>query len=110
MASEGVIIVADGGSSSVQWAVFTPGGEVSRRTSSGINSFILNSEQIYGEVASVLAPWRGRIQNLHFYGTACGIDQLWQRVYDAFTRFAPEATIEVRSDMVGAALACWHHG
>jgi len=110
MASEGVIIIADGGSSSVQWAVFTPGGEVSRRTSSGINPFILSSEQIYGEVARVLAPWRRRIQNLHFYGTACGIDQPWQRVYDAFTRFAPEATIEVRSDMVGAALACWHHG
>lgn len=100
-----MIIIADSGSSKTSWAI-VENGIVRHIETVGLNPFFISDEQLHtavGEVFKALDP--GYVQNIYFYGSGCGSESNRQKFRTCFAAHCPQATIDVDTDLVGAAFA-----
>lgn len=102
-------IVADGGSTSVEWAILERNGTVKRTKSQGMSPLFNTSAELLATLTRTFdgSITSGDVQEIYFYGAACGPDQPAERVQKALEDYFKSAQIIVDSDMMAAAIGCW---
>ena len=73
----GTVLLADGGSSSVKWAIIRPEQRVEFCESPALNPLFGTHDEHLATITSALGPSLGGtpVNDVHFYGAACGADQ-----------------------------------
>ena len=99
-----MILIADSGSTKTDWCVAEQGKQLQRVTTQGINPLFLSEESIGEEVRSSLLPQlqTSTLDALYFYGAGCLPEKI-PMMQSALGKYLNIKTIEVNSDMLGAA-------
>lgn len=103
-----MILIADCGSTKIDWCVVNDGKVVEQIFTSGINALLMTEEQIRETLAAELAEKvKGyAIESVYYYGAGCLFDDVCANVRRAIAHNVPTAkTIEVHSDLLAAARA-----
>lgn len=103
-----MILIADCGSTKIDWCVVNDGKVVEQIFTSGINALLMTEEQIRETLAAELAEKvKGyAIESVYYYGAGCLFDNICANVRRAIAHNVPTAkTIEVHSDLLAAARA-----
>lgn len=103
-----MILIADCGSTKIDWCVVNDGKVVEQIFTSGINALLMTEEQIRNTLASELAEKvKGyAIESVYYYGAGCLFDDICANVRRAIAYNVPTAkNIEVHSDLLAAARA-----
>jgi N-acetylglucosamine kinase-like BadF-type ATPase len=100
-----MILLADGGSTKVDWCVVDSGQLVKQVFTKGANPFFRTQEEISEEIGRVLMPEIGEypIEAACFYGAGCAFPEKNAIVANAIRTHIPGAAIEVGSDLLAAA-------
>ncbi|MGK0389526.1 MAG: glucosamine kinase [Maribacter sp.] len=103
------ILVADGGSTKVDWALIQNGEAPQTFHTSGLNPFIINSTAIAKELQERLVPHLGEhpkgIDEIYFYGAGCSSFVNCEIVKKGITEVFEKADVIVDHDMLGAVKA-----
>ncbi len=106
-----MILVADGGSTSVDWCLIDNGIIEKRITTKGANPFFRTTEDISAELKTSLVPEMNgsKIQAVHFYGAGCAYPEVNKVVKEAILQNfdVNQEDVEVDSDMLGAAVGLY---
>ena len=103
-----MILIADSGSTKTHWCLMAANGHCSEYFTDGINPFQQTPDAIKNSVSNQLLPkmasemWAGKITHIFFYGAGCTPEKIPAVVY-ALEGVFRDATIEVCSDIIGAA-------
>lgn len=103
-----MILIADCGSTKIDWCVVNDGKVVEQIFTSGINALLMTEEQIRETLAAELAEKvKGyAIESVYYYGAGCLFDDICANVRRAIAHNVSTAkTIEVHSDLLAAARA-----
>lgn len=107
-------LIADGGSTSVKWALIDPHSEeIVQFRSPPLNPILHTTEQLIERIELLIAehlPQPSRLATIRFYGAACGPDQGQEELRNLFQHYFPHATVEVDSDLMAAARASYPEG
>ena len=105
-----MIVIADSGSTKTEWC-FVENGTISERIiSKGINPYFENEDDIISEVKSVFEKIdsESKISAIYFYGAGCTPEKSNAVKYAISNVFGRETSIEVYSDLLGAARALFN--
>jgi len=99
-----MILIADGGSTKTDWCVSEQGKQLKRITTHGINPYFLSEDAITEEIRLSLLPKlkTQTFEALYFYGAGCLPEKI-PMMQNALGKQLTAKTIEVNSDMLGAA-------
>lgn len=107
-------LIADSGSTKVEWCL-TDGDKVVRQLfTSGFNALMLTEEEISqyldDELVSQLGDIRSEVTEVYFYGAGCVDEDVCRTMRRALRNNLPSAVvIEANSDLLGAARALFGH-
>ena len=104
-----MILIADSGSTKTHWCLLTASGQFSECFTDGLNPFQQTPDAIKNSISTQLLPqiasflWSGTVSAIYFYGAGCTPEKspLVEEAIKA--NFKKTPTVEVYSDMVGAA-------
>lgn len=105
-----MILIADSGSTKTHWCLIANNGEANEFFTDGINPFFQTTDAMQNSVSNQLLPqmghlmWVGPVTNVFFYGAGCTPEKI-PFVTRALQAVFKTATVEVNSDMLGAARA-----
>lgn len=104
-------LIADCGSTKIDWCVTRQGEEIKRFGTRGMNAVMLSAEQIDAQIAAeVAAEVDGmHFSSVHFYGAGCISDDVCKNVSDAIGRHISADCVEVHTDLLAAARALCGH-
>jgi glucosamine kinase len=109
MSKKTSILVADGGSTKVDWVLIQQGEIPQIFNTSGLNPFIIDSAAIAKELNKKLVPSLGEhpkgIDEIYFYGAGCSSFVNCEIVKKGIAEVFGEADIVVDHDMLGAVKA-----
>lgn len=99
-----MILIADGGSTKVDWCLIDNRKEIKRIKTKGINPFIRTFDEINEEIDNKLIPYlKGYdIDKVYFFGAGCVSDKC-RIIKDILSENITGAQIEVNSDLLAAA-------
>ena len=103
-----MILIADGGSTKVDWiALDNNKQELFRTRTEGLNPAILAKEKIFDRISQnlELTRYKEKVTKLFFYGAGCSTSILAKKLEDEFVKMFPNAKIRVKEDMLGAVYA-----
>lgn len=103
-----MILIADCGSTKIDWCLIENGKVAKQVFTSGINALLMGEEQIRQTIADELVPEiKGyEIGSVYYYGAGCLFDDICANVRRAIAANIPSAkTIEVDTDLLAAARA-----
>ncbi len=100
-----MILIADSGSTKVDWAYFTPNGEVGRLKTMGINPAHVSDEAIVAVLSGEILPVVPKVDSIHFFGAGVVGEQMCTRLRDCFNAVWPDAKVEILSDVLASGLA-----
>ncbi len=102
-----MILVADGGSTKIDWGKVDDNGQINHFQTIGVNPYFYEAEKVYEILAPELQTIADRayITEIFFYGAGCSSPLRNSRVEEALQRFFPNASILVDHDLLGAAKA-----
>lgn len=106
-----MIIVADGGSTKIKWAIQEGPEEWNVVTTSGINPLMLSAEEIEQRLRDELTPRlrQASVRKIIYYGAGC-IPSACRTMKQAIANATGIKEVTVGSDMLGAARAlCGHN-
>ena len=105
------MLIADSGSTKTDWILVKQNGDKESVQSAGINPFYQSEEEITAVLQRDLLPHINRnVGDIFFYGAGCSNEKTGMPVYEALKKAFPESmTIEVASDMLGAARGLCGH-
>ncbi|MCD7976704.1 MAG: ATPase [Tannerellaceae bacterium] len=100
-----MILLADGGSTKVDWRVVDHGKQITQIFTKGANPFFRTSGEIAEEWKEDLLPFIGKytIEEVHFFGAGCANPEKNAIIEQAIVQVIPAPVIEVGSDLVAAA-------
>ncbi len=102
-------LIADSGSTKVEWCLLDGGKPLKQIFTSGFNALMLTEEEISqyleDELISQLGDLAPQITEVYFYGAGCIDDEVCRNVRRAIRHNIPAETIEAHSDLLGAARA-----
>lgn len=109
-----MILIADCGSSKIEWCLIDAKGEVTKRFHTpGMNAVMLSCEEMTERLGKEMAPevtnMAGDIDSVYFYGAGCISPKVCDSVATAIGKYIPGARIEVYSDLLAAARALCGH-
>lgn len=106
-----MILLADGGSTSVDWRLVDNGKEIARVKTKGANPFFRTTEDISAELKTDLMPQLGNhsIKSVHFFGAGCAFPEKNEIVRLAIAEHIANVEIEVGSDLIAAARGLCGH-
>ncbi len=101
-----MILIADGGSTKVDWCLIDKGEIVERVYTSGANPFFRNTEDISLELSMKLVPKLKTypIDAIYFYGAGCASPEKNNIIETALAENFQAGKIIVGSDLLGAAI------
>lgn len=103
-----MILIADCGSTKIDWCVVKDGKVVKQIFTCGMNAVMLTEEEMTERIANELVPEIGDydITAVYFYGAGCINDEVCGNVAGAIRKNIPGAeTIDVHTDLLAAARA-----
>ncbi|MBB4035273.1 N-acetylglucosamine kinase-like BadF-type ATPase [Dysgonomonas hofstadii] len=100
-----MIILADGGSTKVDWRFVDGDKEIKQASTKGANPFFRTREDISEEIRTTIKPMLNghRVDSVHFFGAGCASPEKNQIIIDAITDNIKASQIEVDSDLLAAA-------
>lgn len=104
-------LIADAGSSKVDWVVLSDGKVESQITSDGINALLAEADVIdkcFREVKQSLGDADG-FSEIHYYGAGCATPRVCNRLQEIISDVWKSDSITVTSDLLGAARALFGH-
>jgi glucosamine kinase len=106
-----MILIADSGATKTDWRIINPQGGIQQAKTIGLSPYYQTSESIAAELTQHLLPSvEGEVTEIHFYGTGCAGEEPCAIVKRGLEAVFPTAlTIEVDSDMLGAARGLCGH-
>lgn len=101
-----MILLADGGSTKVDWRLVDKGLELKKIVTKGINPFFCTEEEISLEIHDNLLPAFGNhhIDEIHFFGAGCANAEKNEIVRKGIYKHIPASQIEINSDLLAAAI------
>lgn len=103
-------MIADSGSTKTAWRLMDAEGGIQSVETEGVNPFYQGSAEMVATLKESLLPYiKGRVNEVFFYGAGCANAEKCAVVENALREVFPGATIEVASDLVGAAHAVCGH-
>jgi len=98
-------LIADSGSTKVDWRVVYPDGTVEKINTSGINPVFLSQEEICNILNQLRTDFEGEVSHIYFY--AAGVTGIPMEKYmqECFLQVFPQAVCASYSDIVAAARA-----
>ena len=103
-----MILIADCGSTKIDWCVIEGGKVLAQIFTTGINALLMPEDQIRETIAKELVPGIKdfKIDSVYYYGAGCLFDDICENVRRAIKANIPTAeVIEVHSDLLAAARA-----
>ena len=105
-----MILIADSGSTKVDWAYFTSKGEEGRVKTMGINPAHVSDEAIVAVLSGEILPLVSEVDSIHFFGAGVVGEQMCTRLKDCFHAVWPDAKVEILSDVLASGLALFGKG
>lgn len=104
-----MILLADGGSTKVDWCLVDHGVLKKRIYTKGANPFHRTKDDISNEFKHTLMPELkdNKIDQVYFYGAGCSYQEKKEIIKTAIAENINHVNIEVESDLFGAALGLW---
>ncbi len=109
-----MILIADAGSTKVDWCAIGPDGSPRMFTSEGINALMLNEDELHTRISTALSEIGHIPRSIYYYGAGCVDSGVIDKVRRAFRSSMIELgtkpeMVEVNSDLLGAARALCGH-
>lgn len=108
MNQNALLLIADSGSTKTDWALRSNTGDTHCFRTSGLNPFILSTDELVTMIGNEVVPhisgFINCIASLRFYGAGCR-EHGAERMSHALKQIFEHATVDVASDMLGAARA-----
>lgn len=106
-----MILLADGGSTKVDWRLVESGEEIKQIFTKGANPFFRTSEEISQEIKTDLLPILGgnKIDAVYFFGAGCAFPEKNKIVETAIRDNINAPIVEVNSDLLAAARGLCGH-
>lgn len=99
-------LIADAGSTKVEWTLLNNAGEVEKNfISDGLNALLAHPDVMAKafEMIKNQLPEEIKIEEVHYYGAGCATESICSKVKDNISSVWPQADIWVSSDLLGAA-------
>lgn len=106
-----MILIADCGSTKIDWCVVENGKVVNQIFTCGMNAIMLTEDEMAARIADELVPELNgaKFDAVYFYGAGCINDEVCGNVANAIRRNIPAPTIDVHTDLLAAARALCGH-
>lgn len=99
-------LIADCGSTKIDWCVVEGQKLVERFETTGMNAVMLTRQEIAERIAQEVAPRLPKgIEHVYFYGAGCISPEVCANVAEAIRESVPADDIQVATDLLGAARA-----
>ena len=99
-------LIADSGSTKVDWRAIHSDGSVQKITTAGINPFFQTEEQIIYELEQHLLPdISATVTEIHFYGAGVASPEKIQVLQNCFRKVFPKSSAIAYTDLLAAARA-----
>jgi len=97
-------LIADSGSTKVDWRAIHSDGSVQEITTAGINPFFQTEEQIIYELEQHLLPEiSASVNEIHFYGAGVSSEDKVKILQECFRKVFPKANTKAYTDLLAAA-------
>jgi glucosamine kinase len=101
-----MIIIADSGSSKIDWRLLAKDSAIQQATSPGFNPYYQPIEHLRASIKESLVPVvSGEVTKVFFYGTGVSSVRNQELVKNTFLEFFPKALIDIEWDLLAAARA-----
>jgi N-acetylglucosamine kinase-like BadF-type ATPase len=106
-----MILIADGGSTKVDWRLVENGKEIKQVFTKGANPYFRTEEDIGEEIKTSLYPEikEYKIDSVHFFGAGCANSEKNEALRKAIAQSINTDVIEIDTDMLGAARGLYGH-
>lgn len=105
-----MILVADSGSSKIDWRLIEPGGTIRQAQTPGFNPYYQPLDHLRAGIRDTLIPEVNRnVRKIFYYGTGVSSARNQELVRSVFLEFFPGAVVEIEWDLLGAARALCGH-
>ena len=98
-------LIADSGSTKVDWRAIHSDGSVQEIATAGINPFFQTEEQIVYELQQNLLPDISSVNEIHFYGAGVSSPEKVLVLQNCFRKVFPKARSNAYTDLLAAARA-----
>lgn len=99
-------IIADSGSSKIDWRLLVSDGTIQQASSPGFNPYYQPIEHLQISIEQFLIPVVSeKVEKIFFYGTGVSSPRNQEVIKGTFRKFFSEATVEIEWDLVAAARA-----
>ncbi|CAN5130793.1 ATPase [soil metagenome] len=103
-------IIADSGSSKIDWRLLANNGKIGQANCPGFNPYYQPIEDLRINIREALVPLvKEPVEKIYFYGTGVSSVKNQNLIRNAFLEFFPEASIEIEWDLLAAARALCGH-
>ena len=102
-------LIADSGSTKTEWILVNEEGEKEYFHTDGLNPYFMTLEQLIKAIDEGLAQLLENVSvdEIHFYGAGCGTESSKEQVRKAIAACFSNASINVETDLLAAAKACF---
>lgn len=101
-----MILLADSGSSKTDWRLVSSGQVLRSFRTEGINPTMQSAQQIdSAQTATIMTAADNNLAEVHFFGAGCALPHAHEKLVTYFKGLFPQASVEVGSDLLGAAKA-----
>ncbi len=103
-----MILIADGGSTKVDWVILDSSrNEISRVKTLGLNPSVIEKKELINIILDVnqLIEIKNNVNEVHFYGAGCGTPKPIQILKEVMESVFVNADINISEDMLGAVYA-----
>ncbi|NOT75010.1 MAG: N-acetylglucosamine kinase [Cyclobacteriaceae bacterium] len=105
-----MIIIADSGSSKIDWRLLSDDGSIGQAHCPGFNPYYQPIEDLKTNIREALVPIvKEQVDQIFFYGTGVSSQKNQDLVRAAFLEFFPKAKVEIEWDLLAAARALCGH-
>ncbi len=102
-----MIIVADSGSTSIDWRIIKRNGETIDIKTEGVNPVYQDVNAVAEIFESVFGKYAEGASKVYFYGAGVMSERAYTVISDAIKRYIPDAQITIDSDLVAAGIALY---
>ena len=106
-----MLLLADSGSTKVDWCCMDKQGNQLRFRSVGMNPYNITKENLHNEIKTNVVPnlLNNDIEEMFFYGSGCSTLQKKEEMKQIFGQYLCNCIIHIEDDLLGAARATCGH-